>query len=313
MRATATLPLLIPAAMACGGYPELPTQAEPCAMWEQPGTYEVQVDHDGKTRTAIVYIPRTEGPRDLVVALHGGSSSADDFRDVSRFDQLGALDNTVAVYPQGRKALFWRVWNAGDCCGNLDEEHRDSDDVGYLDALVETLAPQVCGDRVLGVGFSNGGMMAARWGCEGTNVDAIVSAAGPLLREQCPGDPIPYRHYHGMEDPIVPFEGGDAPRGRNTWPPALDGVELYKKRNLCTDAAPETFVFGPMTCTRWDCEASTELCTINGWQHAWPGGANTGRLGGDSNATIDSVAFLNDHVAPGEAPAPVTTERATSR
>ena len=304
---TTILGALVPLAVACGGYPELPTQAEPCAEWKQPGLYEFEVDHDGKTRKALVYVPRTEGPRDLVVALHGGSSSADDFREVTRFDLLAANDNTVTIFPQGRKAFFWRVWNAGDCCGNIDEEHRDSDDVGYLDKLVTQISPQVCGDRVVGVGFSNGGMMAARWGCEGTTPDAIVSAAGPLLRNQCVGDPIPFRHYHGLSDPIVPFEGGDAPRGRNTWPPAINGVNMYKERNQCTDDAAEEFRFGAMTCQRYQCEASTELCTIEAWQHAWPGGKNARRL--ESNATTEVIDFLNDHVAPSEAPAPATTER----
>jgi polyhydroxybutyrate depolymerase len=278
-------------------------------MWEQPGTYEFDVEHDGKTRTAIVYVPATEGPRDLVVALHGGASSADDFREVTRYELLASSNNTVTIFPQGRKNVFWRVWNAGDCCGNVDEEHRDSDDVGYLDKLVESISPQVCGDRVLGVGFSNGGMMAARWGCEGTTPDAIVSGAGPLLRDQCEGEPIPFRHYHGLADTNVPFEGGESRSGRNVFPPALDGVELYKERNGCVAEEPDTFTFGPMSCTRWQCQASTELCTIEGWQHAWPGGKNASRLGGDSNATPDSVTFLRDHVdatplEPGEVPEP---------
>jgi len=277
------------------GLPELPEVAQPCGKWPEPGTYKFTVDVDGKTRKAQVYVPPTEGPRDLVVALHGGASNADDFQSVSRFDYIAQRDNFVTVYPQGRKSWLWRAWNAGDCCGNIDEQHRDANDVAFLDKLVTELTPRVCADRVLAVGFSNGGSMATRWGCEGNTPDAVVSAAGPLLRNQCGGAPKPFRHYHGLADANVPYAGGQG-RGEYVWPAASRGLGMWEARNGCSEADPEKFVFGPMTCLRYDCEASTELCTIEGWQHAWPGGRNATRMGGYSDATQDVIDFLRTHV-----------------
>ena len=296
MRAAAMAVVVAGLGMGCG-LPELPDVAQPCGEWPEPGTYKFTVEVDGRTRKAEVYVPPTAGPRDLVVALHGGSSNADSFRAVTRLDQHALRENFVAVFPQGRKALLWRAWNAGYCCGNLDEQHRDANDVAFLDKLVKELTPRVCGDRVLAVGFSNGGMMANRWGCEGSEPDAIVAAAGPLLRSACEGEPRPFRQYHGLADRNVPFAGGEGKTGLTNFPPAIQGFESWKERNGCVDEDPEVFTFGPMTCERYPCKASTEQCTIQGWSHAWPGGRNAARLGSD--ATTDMLDFLHQHVPPG--------------
>jgi len=286
------------AGVGCG-LPELPRVAEPCGKWPEPGTYKFTVEVEGRTRKAEVYVPPTEGPRDLVVALHGSTSSASDFRSVTQFDHIAGRENFVLVLPQGRKTLFWRMWNAGSCCGNIDEAQRDANDVQFLDKLVAEISPQVCGDRVLAVGFSNGGMMVNRWGCEGSEPDAVVSAAGPYLRDQCQGKALPFRHYHGLLDTVIPYAGGQGERGGMSFPPAQDTYATWAERNGCPDdVEAESFEFGPMTCERRQCEETTELCTISGWRHAWPGGRNTGRLGGSSDATSDVLDFLHDNVEP---------------
>jgi polyhydroxybutyrate depolymerase len=282
-------------AVGCG-FQELPDVADPCGAWPEPGLYTIEVETPEKKRKALVEIGSTTGPRDLVVALHGGTSTANEFREVTRYSDLIDAEPLVVAYPQGRKSWLWRVWNAGDCCGNIDDEHRDADDVAFLDQLVRELAPKVCADRVLAVGFSNGGMMANRWACEGEEPDAVVVGAGPLLTGSCEGPERPFRAYHGTADPKVPLAGGTL--GANTWPPASIGWELWKDRNQCSGEVAETFTFGRMTCERYDCVTPTEVCILQGWEHAWPGGRNAARL--DSDATLESLRFLRSTVPEGQ-------------
>lgn len=298
-------------AVACAlvagcGIPDLPDVQEPCGEWPEPGIFQVKIETPEKTRKALVQIGVSSGPRDMVVALHGGTSSAKKFMDATEYRDLLDGNNLVTVFPQGRKTWFWRMWNAGDCCGTIDEEHRDADDVAFLDALVADLKPKVCADRVLAVGFSNGSMMANRWACESDVPDAVVVAAGPLLTNTCEGPPTPYRAYHGTSDPKVPIQGGPSASGNNIWPPARDTWEIWKERNACQPEPMETFQFGEMTCDRYDCAAATEVCVLQGWGHAWPGGRNASRL--QSNATPDSLTFLRYATGDGEAPSPSTPE-----
>jgi polyhydroxybutyrate depolymerase len=292
MRARIAAPLLLAACIT-----ELPEVAEPCGTWPEPGLYDLTIDMPDKKRKALVEIGPSTGPRDLVVAIHGGSQNAKDFLTVTRFSSLldSGEEPLVVVYPQGRKTLFWRMWNAGPCCGSIDDDHRDALDVEFLDALVKELQAKTCVDRSLAAGFSNGGMMAMRWGCESDVPDAVLTAAGPLLTDRCEGQPKPMRAYHGTADDTVPIEGGDSPLGNNVWPPAEKGWAMWRERNECVDVAAESFDFGPMTCVRYaECAAPTEVCTIEGFGHAWPGGRNIGGL--ESNATLEAIDFLRASV-----------------
>jgi polyhydroxybutyrate depolymerase len=261
--------------LAAGCVTELPSQADPCATWEQPGLYTWKTDVGDKTRKAYVFVPPTAGPRDLVVALHGAGQTAREFADRSQFIRHAEQNNYVAVYPSGQAILWKHGWNAGECCGNLKEDIRNAEDVRFLEQLVAELSVEVCGDRVLATGFSNGGMMAHRWACEGEEPDAVVSAAGTLaFFGECTGDPVPIRHYHGTADPRVPEEGE-----ASTLMSVDETMAIWRERNECTDDPPDEQVTGPMTCTAWECAAPTEQCTIEGWDHRWPGGVNRDAIG----------------------------------
>jgi len=292
MRPWLAIPLLMSACI-----PEFPDVAEPCGTWPEPGLYDLTIDMPDKKRKALIEIGPSTGPRDLVVAIHGGGQNPKEFLNNLRFSPL--LDSgdepLVVAYPQGRKTWFWRMWNAGPCCGTIDEDHRDALDVEFLDALVKELESRACVDRTLATGFSNGGMMAMRWACEGTTPDAVMVAAGPLLTESCVGDPLPMRAYHGTADDTVPIEGGEAPVRGSSYPPAEKGWAMWRERNECVDVVAESFEYGPMTCVRYaECVEATEVCTIEGWGHLWPGGRNANKL--ESNATSEALTFLRTSV-----------------
>ena len=149
--------------------------------------------------------------------------------------------------------------------------------------------------------------MAMRWACTSDVPDAVVSAAGPLIDAQCEGAAKPMRAYHGTADDVVPLQGGGTSSG-NQVPAAERGWSLWQQRNGCSGEVAERYSFGSMECVRYAaCEAATEVCILEGWGHAWPGGRNAGKL--SSNATTETVAMLRSlSEADLEATSPVATE-----
>lgn len=282
-----------------GCVPGLPDVDEPCEPWDEPGLYQIKVEMpDGPKRRAYVWVPTAAGPRDMVVALHGGASSPTDLADVSQYMRVAENEGFVAVFPQGRGDLV-NLWNGGSCCGSSQDDRRDVDDVAFLERLVRELSPKVCGRRVLGTGFSNGGMLAHRWACEGSRVDAVVPVSGPLAipEARCEGPPVPIRHYHGTADSRVPYDGGSGDGYSSTEHRSVEEtMATWRRRNLCADTAPQTRVDGDTVCQAWSCQAATELCSVEGWGHAWPGGRNSDRTSAD--ATRDGWEWFQGLVPP---------------
>lgn len=278
-------PHLLVALCGAGCIPELPEFADPCAEWAETGLFRLKLDVDGR-KAPYVWVPPGAGPRDVVVVLHGGGQSARSFSEATQHLRLAEQRGFVAVFPSGRG---WPVrgWNVDEV-----QSSWSSDDVAYLDALVDEVRSRTCGDRVLGTGFSQGGMMAHRWACAGGQVDAIVPAAGPLLSDPdvCAGEPMPVRHYHGRVDPSVPVQGGAGALGW-VFPSAEETMAAWRERNLCEGEGVDV-VGERTTCTSWSCAAPTELCLIDDWGHAWPGGARGEGL--DVDATVDGYEFFVD-------------------
>lgn len=270
------LRLLLPATwlttlLACAAFepaPELPTPDDPCGAWpDAGGGYKITEPGTGR-RSWIRVLPDTEGPRDVLIMLHGAGGSGERMRQITAWQEVAKTEGWVTVYPDGIGALTGGTWNAGSCCGYA--EQTGSDDVAYLDALADTLRTRVCADRIFAVGHSNGGMMASRWACEGKEVDLLVTSAGPRLDlGACEGDPIPVLATHGLDDDIVPYEGGTIETER--FPPAVAAFDTFVDRNAC-DVDPDTVVQGDLTCAAYACEVPTTRCAISNWGHKWPGG-----------------------------------------
>jgi len=93
----------------------------------------------------------------------------------------------------------------------------------------------------------------------------------------CDGPPVPIRHYHGDADTAIQYEGTSFPIYNVDLVGVEASMEVWRERNLCDpEALPETWVIGDTTCQAWSCAAPTELCTLDGWGHQWPGGNNRG-------------------------------------
>jgi len=180
---------------------------------------------DGRNRTYDVFSPDGVVPseRPAVVLLHGHSGNADVITGENGrkapykvWMSIAQRENWFLIIPDGEIGPEnARGWN--DCRADSSVNPR-TDDVKYINALVETVANKnpVDRDRVYIHGTSNGGHMAYRLAMESTETyRAIASVVAQMpVNNKCvaTGLPISTLIMNGTEDPILPYEGG--PVGR---------------------------------------------------------------------------------------------------
>lgn len=260
----------------------LKRQADPCAAWDASGLYELEIEFDGKTTRTAVFVPEGPGPRRAAVVLHGGEGNGLKMLHQSHYLDIADAAKIVVAAPDGA---------GGDKEGKENWNSRGlptmRDDVGYLDALAARLKSELCVDKVLAVGFSNGGQMANLWTCKGSQPDAMVHAAGRMSADMstCVSDLRPTRGYVGTKDPVF---GGD--------PSPESAQRGWAQHNGCSDAMPKIETDGDTTCTTFaDCEASTVLCVIDGYPHGYPTGKR-GKEDCNADATKDGWRWFLESV-----------------
>lgn len=253
--------------------------ALPARAWE---TRRLALDWEGARRTAI--LDAAPGLRDapLLIALHGGIGSAEWIR--RRAGVSLAARGWAVAWPEALDA-----WNDGrrDAAGR---PYSETDDVGFLRALVATLAAEGLVDpaRVFVAGPSFGGSMTLRVLCEAPELVAGVAAAITLMPAalDCPeeGPPVPALYLHGTEDAIMPEEGGVVGGGsllirdRGAVRSAAETVGVLAARNRCEGVArrplpdrdPED---GSRVVLREHrgCAAPLLHVVVEGGGHGWPG------------------------------------------
>jgi polyhydroxybutyrate depolymerase len=268
----------------------LPTRDRPCDQPAAAGLYDLKTEFGGKTYTTLVYVPAGSGSHDMIVALHGGRSTPQQILAQTRFTELADHENLVVVAPPAHElADRGARWNTGkfDEVEGSPTDRRD--DVAFLDKVTEQVRAQVCGKRVLAAGFSSGGQMVQRWGCESRIPDAMLSAAGTLL--------VPHSSCRGPK-PVLGFIGtldkgfDEAPVPGTDQPNAQQSLELWAKVNHCSDKAPVETVRGDARCRTWQgCKAPTELCIVDGFPHGWPAPWNR-RKPTQINASTEGLAWF---------------------
>ncbi len=263
---------------------------------------------DGLRRTYRLLVPPNVGATPaLVIGLHGGFGSGEQFEQTSQLDRLALRDGFIAVYPDGTGAV--RTWNAGSCCGSA--ARNNVDDVGFISALIRELEQryEIDPHRVYAMGHSNGGMLAYRLACELSNlvVGVGVQSATQGTTACSPEQPVSLMHVHGTFDKNLPFAGGVGPNSttRVAYEPAGPVVESFAQANDCP-ASPVTVVdrVNPDVHSRtWQpCAAGSavRLVLVDGASHAWMGTpAGSPRLTGEAYLDYDTTVrlweFLSAH------------------
>ncbi len=272
------------------------------------------VTADGRARTYHLHVPGglSEQAVPLVIALHGGTGSGDQFRRNSGLDELADEHGFVVVYPDGvgvGRTDALRTWNGGYCCGQAARD--DVDDVSFVRELIDAIAAHYPIDpqRVFAVGHSNGGIMAYRLACElSDRIAAVALQAGSLGVDDCaPEHPVSLLHLHGTADTNHPIDGG---RGSTS----ISGVDFHSARTSVRDfaaadgcPATPTFTADPsnpdLTISTWTpCGGGSEVrfVEVAGAEHAWMGHTSgaprlTGEWYADLDASVMVVEFVLAH------------------
>jgi polyhydroxybutyrate depolymerase len=273
-----------------------------------PGTHEIALRHDGRDRGYIVTVPpqaRKGQPLPVVLNFHGGGSDAEGERHYTRMDDLAARQGFVVVYPNGT-GVFSRflTWNAGTCCGYAQEHNVD--DVGFALAVLDDLARRLPLDsrRVYATGISNGGMMAYRLAVEASRRIAAIApvAGGMVVTSFRPTRPVPVMHFHSVDDPRAPFEGGPGFNPGIVHPNIESVIARWARFDGCDPmprvAARRRGAGQTATELRYGgCRRATDvaLWKLTGAGHVWPGGRDTiltrARLG-PGTALVDANAQM---------------------
>jgi polyhydroxybutyrate depolymerase len=266
--------------------PELPVLDDPCGEFPDPGLYKLTIETSDKgKRKPYVYVPSGAGPRHLVFMLHGAGQSPDDMELVSGWNALADREGFAVVYPAGTGFLR-KLWNATD-----ENPFTDADDVAFLDETAVVATERLCGAEVMAVGFSNGGSMVHRWGCESAWPTAIVPTEGGYLVDDCPDAPVATRIYHGTGDATVPYDG--ATRDGVELPSVAEVTAIKQQQNGCDATPPTTSVEGAESCATYRCDTPLVVCTIGDWNHQYPGGENT--AGKQFDATSESWSWFEEN------------------
>lgn len=263
-------------------------------------TYSDGFSFNGKNRTFNVHIPALYSPTEavpLILALHGLGDSGPGFQ-ATGFSLMADTANFIVVYPT---ALFDQLLG-GNAWDNDLNPFYDEDDVGFLNALIDSLSLDynIDQDRVYATGYSMGGFMCHRLACQlSDRIAAIASVSGTLpqpIQSSCnPNRSIPIMHMHGTADATIAYDGSS--------PPFITSVDVtmdhWVAHNQCDassvvteslpDIASDSYTIDTY---HWNqCEASSEvlLYKINNGPHTWLGPSN------DVFATQEIWTFLRKH------------------
>jgi poly(3-hydroxybutyrate) depolymerase/glycerophosphoryl diester phosphodiesterase len=225
-------------------------------------------------------------PAPLVLDLHGWSESAAIQVVFSGMSEFGKAHGFVTIVPEiTRTVALWDTSLTGT-------------DIGWISSLIDDAERSTCIDerRVYVTGMSNGAMMTSTLACTmADRIAAVAPVAGVRSPTACaPTRPIPLLAIHGTDDPYLAYTGGYGPRvaalptpdGKGTIGAGLlatgddaksvpDMVAEWAARNRCGASSSSAAANAEVTATVWSCAngAATELFTIEGGGHAWPGSA----------------------------------------
>lgn len=271
---------------------------------------DFEVDHF--TRLYRVYIPEsydgfTRVP--LVMSLHGTVSSAEEQQRNTGWDDVADAENLIAVYPQGRRSVFFGwAWNAGAglagderTATNSLGESVEIDDVSFINALLDHLLDTLCinPNQIYITGFSNGGGMTDHLACElSDRVMAIGTVAGAYteIPNGCnPTRPMPVITFQGKQDRVVNYEGSVSH--------GLQGVEAWAEdwagRNGC-DAEQIVIDYPADSVNAYrygscDEDAEVHVYMLEDAGHTWAGGGwGDTFLLGKTNQDINASATMWD-------------------
>jgi polyhydroxybutyrate depolymerase len=257
-------------------------ETTPLAELPGAGQFTIQQPYDGVTRVYRMIVPesyRDEGDgMPLVFVLHGAGGTGLGIAGFSGFNELAEREGFIVVYPDG----LGGAWNDN----RPDPRLQAIDDVGFLTYILDYLIDNlnVDANRVYTVGYSMGGMMSYRLGCEARDRFAAVASVASTMPEYLINlcdevRPLPVLVIQGTDDNVVPWVGY-----RGGYLSARDTLRHWGALNGCTEQAPTMETLpdinpedGTLVVleTHPDCEGNSEVALygVHNGGHTWPGRA----------------------------------------
>jgi len=250
--------------------------------WENTRIFYEAFTHGGITRSVGFIAPTRAGANaPAILVLHFNLGSAPSMANLTEVGELARDSGAWVILPEAHDG----TWS------HSPNDAQDSDDVGYLAALIDDVVARHKLDprRIYMTGYSQGGNMTVRFACEypekiaaGASVAATMRDA--LARQCAPSTPTPMAFFNGTADSQVPYGPGvpslilDLAFVGSL--PAQDAAKYWANINQCTGAAvrtdlPVTIADGTRVYTdSYDnCPPNrgVVLYTIENGGHTWPG------------------------------------------
>lgn len=240
---------------------------------EASGSTDGQITSSGVTRHFILHVPPTYRPGDavpLIINFHGYGSNSKEEEGLTGMSAKADNENFIVVYPDGLNS----AWNDGP---GTDGER----DQKFVRDLITHLESQYSIDpkRIYATGISNGGGMTNRLGCDMADVIAAIapdSGAYNFWQDCNPARPIPVLAFHGLDDHLVPYNGGTP---ASMEPPIEEWASAWATRDGCNATPIITTPVDTVTVHTWSgCQSNAEviLYTLANHGHSchghsWPG------------------------------------------
>jgi polyhydroxybutyrate depolymerase len=299
-----------PASTQAGPSPS-PTAAAPPRAGASPGCSAEAVPlragrhtltHQGVERSFLLALAggAADGPRPVVLNLHGMGSGAAQQAAYSRLPELGTARGYIVLTPQAAPGR--NMWTYPGLPG--------PDDAGFLGALLDHVGERLCVDqsREFAAGMSNGAGVSVGLICAlDGRLAGIAPVAGVNIMAPCPqGPPTTIVAFHGTDDQTVPYDGGHPFRNipAERLPGLVRLVQLLPVDDTMArwatimgcDPARGRRAGGDVLLREYGgCqgEVTLRLYTVEGGGHTWPGPIAVARLG-PTTTTIDATRLLLD-------------------
>lgn len=257
-------------------------------------------------RSYRIDLPARVANAPVILALHGGGGSADQFARSSGLSRPANRLGYAVIYPEGTGRAG--TWNGVYCCGSAQRNRVD--DVAFLDAVIADAVARfrLNPARVYLTGMSNGSIMVETYAAlRPGKVRAVAGVAGTMdTRRVKPAGAVPLLHIHGTEDDMVPYGGGkgDSSLTRTNFASVASVEEAFLAPFPVlarTERVIDRVEDGTRVIERNYSDGAgvtqVRIMTVEGGGHAWPGSRRSARQGTtrDITANAEVLRFFAEH------------------
>jgi polyhydroxybutyrate depolymerase len=232
------------------------------------GSIEAEITSSGVSRHYILHVPAAYQPNaavPLITNFHGYGSNSKEEEALTGMSAKADREGFIVVYPDGLNS----AWYTGPGTEGQRDRQFIRDLIAYLESQY-SIDPR----RIYATGISNGGGMTDRLGCYMADIIAAIapdSGAYNFWQDCRPSRPMPVLAFHGLDDNIVPYTGGNP---QIMEPSIPDWAAAWAKRDGCASTPTKTSPVDTVIVQTWSgCQGDVEviLYTLANHGHSWPG------------------------------------------